>query len=90
MPSGAVAKIDDAVIKKEEFDHWLAAAAPGQQPPGAGGEIVLPEPPDFTECIAAKKKQPAPPGSQKPTDAQLKTPVRAGVRRRSSSRSCSS
>jgi len=72
VPSGAVAKIDDAVIKKEEFDHWLGAAAQGQQPPGSGGEVVIPDPPDFTECIAAKKKQPAPPGSQKPTDAQLK------------------
>jgi len=73
VPSGAVAKIDDAVIKKEEFDHWLAAAAAGQQPPGASTEIVLPQPPDFTECIDAKKNQPVPPGSKKPTDAQLKT-----------------
>jgi foldase protein PrsA len=72
VPSGAVAKIDDAVIKKEEFDHWLQAAAQGQQPPGAGGEVVVPDPPDFTECIEAKKNQPAPPGAQKPTDDQLK------------------
>jgi foldase protein PrsA len=71
VPSGAVAKVDDAVIKQEDFDHWLQAAAQGQQPPGAG-EVVIPDPPEFTECIAAKKKQPAPPGSQKPTDAQLK------------------
>jgi foldase protein PrsA len=73
VPSGAVAKVDDTVIKKEEFDHWLQAAAQGQQPPGAGGEIVLPDPPDFAECIDAKKKQPAPPGAQKPTDDQLKS-----------------
>ena len=52
VPSGAVAKIDDTVIKKEEFDHWLQAAAKGQQPPGTGGEVVIPEPPDFEECIA--------------------------------------
>ena len=73
VPSGAVAKIDDAVIKKEDFDHWMGAAAKGQQPPGAGGEVSIPEPPEFTDCIAAKKKQPAPPGAPKPTDAQLKT-----------------
>jgi len=72
VPSGAVAKVDDAVIKKEEFDHWLGAAAKGQQPPGAGGEVVIPDPPEFTDCIAAKKKQPAPPGAPKPTDPQLK------------------
>ena len=72
VPSGAVAKVDDTVIKQEEFDHWLQAAAQGQQPPGAGGEIVVPDPPDFTECIDSKKQQPVPPGSQKPTDDQLK------------------
>jgi foldase protein PrsA len=71
VPSGAVAKVDDSVIKKEEFDHWLQAAAQGQQQT-PGGTIVVPDPPDFTECIAAKKKAPAPPGSQKPTDDQLK------------------
>jgi foldase protein PrsA len=73
VPSGAVAKVDDAVIKKEDFDHWLQAAAQGQQPPGAGGQVVLPDPPDFTECVDAKKKQPLPPGAPKPSDADLKT-----------------
>jgi foldase protein PrsA len=72
VPSGAVAKVDDTVIKQEEFDHWLQAAAQGQQPPGAGGQIVVPDPPDFTECVDAKKQQPVPPGSQKPTDDDLK------------------
>ena len=72
MPSGAVAKVGDAVIKKEDFDHWLQAAASGQQPPGTGGEVTVPEPPEFTECIEAKKKQPQPPGAPKPSDADLK------------------
>ena len=49
VPSGAVAKVGDSVIKKDDFEHWLGAAAKGQQPPGAGGEVVIPEPPDFTE-----------------------------------------
>jgi foldase protein PrsA len=71
VPSGAVAKVDDAVIKKEDFDHWLQAAAQGQQPPG-GGEVAIPDPPEFSDCVAAKKQQPVPPGSKKPTDAQLK------------------
>jgi len=72
VPSGAVAKVDDTVIKQEEFDHWLQAAAQGQQPPGAGGAVVVPDPPDFTECVDAKKQQPVPPGSKKPTDDDLK------------------
>jgi foldase protein PrsA len=73
VPSGAVANIDGEIIKREEFDHWLTAAASGQQVPGQGGEVVIPEPPDFTECIEAKKQQPTPPGADKPTDEQLKT-----------------
>jgi foldase protein PrsA len=72
VPSGAVANIDGEIIEKEDFDHWLGAAAAGTQPPGAGGEVVVPDPPEYTECIAAKKKQPVPPGSKKPTDDQLK------------------
>jgi foldase protein PrsA len=72
VPSGAVAKVDDTVIKQEEFDHWVQAAAQGQQPPGGGGQVSVPDPPDFTECVDAKKQQPVPPGSQKPTDDQLK------------------
>ncbi|HYH57994.1 MAG TPA: peptidyl-prolyl cis-trans isomerase [Thermoleophilaceae bacterium] len=71
LPSDAVAEVGDTVISEEEFDHWLQAAAKGQQPPGTG-EVVVPDPPDFTECVAAKKKQPAPPGAEKPTDDQLK------------------
>jgi foldase protein PrsA len=72
VPSGAVANIDGEVIKTEDFEHWLGAAAAGTQPPGVGGEVVIPDPPDFTDCIAAKQTQPAPPGSKKPTEAQLK------------------
>jgi foldase protein PrsA len=72
VPSGAVAKVGDSVIKKEDFDHWLNAAAKGQQPPGSGGEVVIPDPPDYANCIAAKKKTPTPKGTQKPTDPQLK------------------
>ena len=72
VPSGAVAKVGDTAITKEDFEHWLQAAAAGQQPPGTGGEVAVPDPPEFTECIAAKKEQQPPPGAEKPTDAQLK------------------
>jgi foldase protein PrsA len=73
VPSGAVANVDGEIIEQEDFDHWLGAAAAGTQPPGSGGEVAVPDPPEFTECIAAKQQQPAPPGSKKPTDAELKT-----------------
>jgi foldase protein PrsA len=67
----AVARVDDEKITKAEFDHWLATAARGQQPPG-GGEAVVPDPPNFTKCVEAKGQTPAQPGAPKPTAAQLK------------------
>jgi hypothetical protein len=32
VPSGAVAKLDDAVTKKEHYDHTLQAAGQGKEP----------------------------------------------------------
>ena len=72
VPPDGVAKVGDAVIKKAEFDHWLTAAARGQQPPGAGAPPSPPDPPNFEKCVAAKLKQPVPKGSQKPKPEQLK------------------
>lgn len=72
VPPNGVAKIGDTVIKRSDFDHWLTAAARGQQPPGGGAAPSVPDPPNFAKCVAAKKKQPTPEGAPKPTDAQLK------------------
>jgi foldase protein PrsA len=71
VPPNAVAKVGDEVIKRSEYDHWLSAAARGQQPPGGGGKVVLPDPPDFTKCVAAKQKQ-LPTSGTKPTPKQLR------------------
>ena len=67
-PPDAVAKVGDATITKDEFDHWLETAAKGAGPgrPGA----VVPDPPDFTKCVAAKKKQPVPEGHAKQPDGR--------------------
>jgi foldase protein PrsA len=76
VPPNAVAKVGDTVIEKSDFDHWLNAAARGAQP--AGGEnVVVPDPPSFTKCVAAKKRQPVAKGAEKPTDAQLKEQCKA-------------
>jgi len=71
VPSNAVAKVEDSVITKAEFNHWLTAAAGSQAPP-EGGKIVVPDPPNFTKCAAAKAKQPVPEGASKPTAKQSK------------------
>src|SRR5918992_3409504 len=69
VPSGAVAKVGDEEISQEEFDKWLRTAVSGQ---AQGGPAVVPDPPEFTKCVAAKKKAPVPKGQKKPTDAALK------------------
>ena len=69
VPSGSVATVGDEEITQEEFDKWLKTAVSGQ---AQGGEAVVPDPPQFTKCVAAKKDAPVPKGQEKPTDAALK------------------
>lgn len=73
MPSNSVAKVGDSTITKKEFDRWLTNAASG---PTQGGQAAVPDPPDFKKCVAAFKKQPAPQGAGKQSDAQLKKQCR--------------
>ncbi|MFL5896086.1 MAG: peptidyl-prolyl cis-trans isomerase [Thermoleophilaceae bacterium] len=70
VPPNGVAKIGDTVITKDQFNHWLLAAAHGSSAPGQ--PVVVPDPPTFTKCVANQAKQPVPKGAKKPTTAQLK------------------
>jgi foldase protein PrsA len=67
----AVARVEDEKITKSDFDHWVQSAARSQQPPG-GGEVVVPDPPNFTKCIQSKQSQPPPQGAPKPKPEDLK------------------
>jgi len=70
VPGDAVAKVGDETITQDEFDKWVQTAVKGQAQ--QGGTTVVPDPPDFEKCIAAKKKAPAPEDEGKQSDAQLK------------------
>jgi foldase protein PrsA len=70
IPSGAVAKVGDESITQDEFDKWLKTAVSSGQ--AQGGAPAAPDPPEFTKCVAAKKKTPVPKGQEKPSDATLK------------------
>jgi foldase protein PrsA len=75
VPGNAVVKIGSDPIKTVEFDHWLKVAATSQQQQtGATGAAAIPQPPEFTACIATKKKTAAKPakGQPTPTDATYK------------------
>jgi foldase protein PrsA len=71
VPPNGVAKIGDTVITKDQFNHWLDAAAHGSAAPGT--KVTVPDPPNFTKCVANQAKQPVPKGAKKPTKTQLKT-----------------
>jgi foldase protein PrsA len=69
VPAGAVAKVGDATITQDEFDKWLNTAAKGN---AQGGAAAVPDPPDYTKCVAAKSKTPVPKGQKQPSDDALK------------------
>jgi foldase protein PrsA len=70
VPGNAVASVDGNSIEKEDFEHWMNVAAKSSGQPGAS----VPDPPEFTKCIANKKKTAPKPakGQPKTTDAQYK------------------
>src|SRR3954454_4152554 len=77
VPSDSVAKVGGDSITKTQFNHWMQVAAISSQGalPGAKKTAVkVPQPPDFTECVANKTKTAPKPakGQPKPTAAQFK------------------
>src|SRR4051812_7119437 len=75
VPSDSVAKVGDTKITKKDFQHWFDASVKQQaQSTGTKPEnVVAPDPPSFSKCIAAKQKQPTPKGVPKPATKDLKT-----------------
>jgi foldase protein PrsA len=71
VPGDAVATVDGTSIDKAQFTHWMNVAARTSGQPDA----KAPDPPDYTACVAQKRKTAPKPakGQPKTTDAQLKT-----------------
>jgi foldase protein PrsA len=70
VPPNAVAKVGDETITQDEFDKWLTIATKSSAQGGAQQAEL--DSPDFTKCVAAKKKAPTQSGQPKQTDADLK------------------
>jgi foldase protein PrsA len=72
VPGNAVAEVDGNAIEKTAYDHWINVAARSS---GQGAAAAVPVPPDYTACIATKRKTTPKPakGQPKVTDDQLKT-----------------
>jgi foldase protein PrsA len=69
VPGNAVAEVDGSTIDKAEFSHWLNVASKS-----SGTNSTVPDAPNFTKCVAAKRKSTPKPakGQPKTTDEQLK------------------
>jgi foldase protein PrsA len=76
MPGNAVVQVGSNSITKATFTHWMSVAdASSATPTAATPKPVLPEPPNYTACIAhlqATTPKPAK-GQAAPTSAQLKS-----------------
>lgn len=78
VPGNSVAKVEDELITKKSFDHWMNVAAISAQGPAAGGKAApkaqIPDAPEYTQCIANKKKTAPKPakGQPQPKDADFK------------------
>lgn len=71
IPGNAIAEVDGQAVNKAEFTHWMNIVARSSGQPNA----AVPDPPNFTKCVAAKRTSTPKPGKGQPkvTDAQLKT-----------------
>jgi foldase protein PrsA len=71
VPGNAVAEVDGTAIEKDQFNHWMNVAAKQQTQGGAG---TVPDAPEYTKCVAEKRKTAPKPakGQPKTTDEQLK------------------
>jgi parvulin-like peptidyl-prolyl isomerase len=70
VPGNAVARIGDDPITRTTFDHWLQIAAISQQgapqQQGKRPTVKIPQPPDFTACVAGKRASAPKPAKGKP------------------------
>jgi parvulin-like peptidyl-prolyl isomerase len=70
VPSDSVATVDGTPIKKSNFEHWLSVAS--KQQAASGQAAPVPDPPNYTKCVAALQKVPLAKGQAKPSAAALK------------------
>jgi len=72
LPGNAVAEVDGTAIQKSDYEHWINVAAKSS---GQGANAQVPVPPDYTACVAQKRKTTPKPakGQPKVTDDQLKS-----------------
>jgi foldase protein PrsA len=71
----AVVQVGGTSITKDAFNHWMEVASASNKVAGSTEKTGVPEPPDFTACIAHLKATAPKPtkGEPAPTTAKLKS-----------------
>ena len=57
VPSNAVVQVGSTPISKAAFEHWMGVATNSTQGSAGGAKPVVPDPPNFTACVAAYEKK---------------------------------
>jgi foldase protein PrsA len=75
IPGDAVVQVGGTSISKDAFNHWMEVASASNKIAGSTEKTVVPEPPEFTTCIAHLKATAPKPtkGEPAPTTAKLKS-----------------
>jgi hypothetical protein len=56
IPGNAVAVVGSAPVTNAAFEHWEVVANDSTQPTTGAAALALPQPPDYTACIAGYRK----------------------------------
>lgn len=76
VPGDAVASVDGTPITKATFQRWVQISA--RSAAATGGAVVVPDPPNYTKCVAALRAQQKPvKGQPAPSVATLQAQCKA-------------
>src|SRR6201995_2889467 len=56
VPDDSVAVVAGNPITTKAFKHWMFVAAQGQAAQSPGSPVIIPDPPNYTKCIADARK----------------------------------
>lgn len=56
VPSDSVAVVAGNPISTAAFKHWMFVAAQGQAAQSPGSPVIIPDPPNYTKCMADARK----------------------------------
>ena len=76
VPSDSVAVVAGNPITTKAFKHWMFVAAQGQAAQSPGSPVIVPDPPNYTQCMAdAGQGRDPEPREDRNEDPQVRLPA---------------